>query len=141
MLVKPIYKTMCLRKTSLPGRFCTRFIITVRRPFWQFSFGYRFQASFSKVVAILENTNVFFALLLIIQARIHIRKKRKQNTGNVSLLACSNYYFIKLFCCVLPPGSQVYSPLYYTCILYIYRLLIRHNNVTDSKSTKNFNFE
>ena len=47
----------------------------------------------------LESVYVVFWLLIhhIIQTIIYVWKKYRQNTGNVDLLDCSNYYFSKVF--------------------------------------------
>ena len=62
-----------------------------------------------------------FAALLIVKAILYIWKKYRQNTGNLNLLGFSSY-FNKIFCCIGPPGSQVFN---YISI-----------NITNSESTK-----
>ena len=61
----------------------------------------------------LNNNDVCFATLLIIQAMLYIWKRRRQNTGNASLLACCNYYFNKIFCRFHTPERYCRSIFHY----------------------------
>ena len=122
-LMKPIYKTMRLCRTSSPGLLCTLLIIiTVRGMLIQTdlvqppSFRYRFRAiccEFGEFRKCRCFVLMFCFDSLYKLAILYIWKKYRQKTCNVDLLNCSNSYFSKIFGCFYLPGSQAYSPLYY----------------------------
>ena len=77
-------------------------------------------------------TIMCFIALLTVQAVLPIWKEDRQNTGNVNLLACSNYFFIKIFC--FCNHLEVKSIPHYIS-LYINHLLTLHNNFIGSESS------
>ena len=105
---------MGLCKTSSLGFFCAPLIviiITLRRTFVQTrlvqqpSVRVRFWAiccEFDK----LRKCQCFGFAVLLIQTILYFWKGYTQNTGNVDLLACSNYYCSKIFCRFELPGSK-----------------------------------
>ena len=106
-LVKLIYKTMRLRRTSSLGFFDTLLIIfTVRRMFaqtglvQQLSYKYRIRAiccEFGEFRKCRCFVLMFCFDSLYKLAILYIWKKYRQKTCNVDLLDCGNSYFSKLF--------------------------------------------
>ena len=103
-LIKPIYKTMYLRRISSPRFLCPLLIIiiiTVRGMLIQTDlvqpplFRYRFRAiccefgEFRMCRCFVHRTNYI----------IHLEETQTKKTWNVDLLDCSNSYFSKAFGC------------------------------------------